>query len=445
MKKTSRSLFGQPSLRPTNYNTTEPFEDVDLSTKSVLVVDNGLFVEWAVMLAKNFGKVYYHVPNMKSFPDLNISTIGYGMENLILCNEMFDWGEDYNFDKIDLFVFPDVNMGGMQEHLIRLGKRVWGSRRGEELESRRFQTKVWMYEHGLDVNEATKIIGIDALTDYLEENKDQYVKISYFRDTFETFHHEDIFITETWLNELTRKVGWFKDYIEFIVEVPIKTDIEYGFDGYTVDGQYPKQGLWGFEVKDKAYISRAGELPEVLKEINDLFTPILIDYGFRGNMSNEVRLSDGVGYMSDFCARLGSPPSELYQEMISNWAEICYHGAMGNMIEPEYVAKYGAEIMMDTMWVDLQPMCISFPPKYRNNVKLCNCCKVDGKYYIIPQKIGLSKVCSVIGMGDTIEEAKEQANNIAKEVKGYSLNCHSESLDEAEKIINEAKELGIKF
>lgn len=445
MKKTSRSLFGQPELKPTNYNTSEPFTEVDLSTKSVLVIDNGLFVEWAVMLARTFGKVYYHCPNSVSFPKLNPSLIGYGMEGVILCNEMFAWDSDYNFDEIDLFIFPDVNFGGLQEYLIKLGKRVWGSRRGEDLELLRWQTKKWMAGNDLAVNPTTKIIGVSELRKYFSKHQDIYVKISKYRGMFETFHHEDIDTSETWLDEIGRKLGGFKEYCEFIVEEPIKTDVETGFDGYVVDGQYPKKQIVGFEIKDKAYVCKVSEPPRVVSEINEKFADIFTEYGYRGMYSNEIRVSKEADYMTDSCTRNPSPPSELTSEMIGNWAEIMWHGAMGNFIEPEYTCKYGAEIMLDSTWIDKNWMNIGFPSKFRRNVKLANACKIDDKYYCIPQEIELYKVCSAIGMGETLEEAIEQAKEVAESIKGYTLSSHCESLDEAEYVVEKAELLGIKF
>jgi hypothetical protein len=440
MKKTPRSLFGQPTLRPTNYNTTEPYEEVDLSTKVCMQIDGGLSVDFGCMLAKSFGKVYYHVPNTDTFPKLNIDLIGYGMEGLILCNDIWEV-----IDEVDIFIFTWIGMGGFQEYLIKQGKRVWGMRRGEDLELLRFQTKVWMDSNGLDVNETTKIIGISELRKYFESHEDVYVKISKYRGQFETFHHANIFTSETWLDETARELGAFKEECEFLVEVPIETKVEAGFDGYVVDGQYPKIQICGFEVKDKGYVCRIGDPPEVVTEINELFKPIISDYGCRGNFSNEIRLTPDRNFMCDMTMRLPSPPAELYQNMISNWAEIAWHGSMGNFIEPIYTAKYGALIMVESMWIDKHWMTIKFPPKFRENVKLSFCCKIDGNYHIIPQDMELTNFCAVIGTGDTLEEAIEQAKEVAGSLQAYDLKAHCGALDEAEEVIEKAKELGIKF
>ena len=57
---------------------------MDYSNKTVCVLDQGLFVELAVTLAKVFGKVYYWFPWQSAFPKSNSLLVGKGIPNVEL-------------------------------------------------------------------------------------------------------------------------------------------------------------------------------------------------------------------------------------------------------------------------------------------------------------------------------------------------------------------------
>ena len=82
-------------------------------------------------------------------------------------------------------------------------------------------------------------------------------------------------------------------------------------------------------------------------------------------------MGDRTSYMNDFCARLGSPPSELYINMFANLPDILWYGAEGKLIDPEWTAQWGAEVIIDSSWHDDKYwQHIQFPEKIRDNVKL---------------------------------------------------------------------------
>ena len=73
--------------------------------------------------------------------------------------------------------------------------------------------------------------------------------------------------------------------------------------------------------------------------------PSFKEYNYRGFFSSEVRITGGKGYPIDLTARAGSPPSRLYQNVMTNLAEVIWYGAGGILIEPEYEAPWGAEVL----------------------------------------------------------------------------------------------------
>ncbi|HSN08068.1 MAG TPA: hypothetical protein VLS85_03465, partial [Hanamia sp.] len=146
---------------------------VDLKDKVALVFDNGLFVEIGKTLSKSFKKVYYYCPWKSAFPKSNQYIIGEGIEGIECVWDFWDY-----IDKVDIFIFPDVYDGDMQEYLVSIGKNVWGSRKGEEMELDRDGMKEYMKSVGLYVTPFVVLTGIDSLREYLKKHDNVYVKIN---------------------------------------------------------------------------------------------------------------------------------------------------------------------------------------------------------------------------------------------------------------------------
>jgi len=410
---------------------------------TALVIDNGLFVELALRLARDFKKVYYTVPWVSAFPKMNNGMIGTGFDAIEVVTDVF--GE--HFDEIDLFIFPDVYHGPLQEHLVSLGKTVWGGRMGEELELSRQGMKELLEELELPVGPYEIVKGTAELRKFLKGHKDQFVKLNKWRGTFETFHSPDYRSVEPKLDEIEYLLGAFKSITEFIVEEALNNKIEFGTDAWTVDGAYPSKLFSGIEVKDKGFIGLFTDyrkLPSPLTEFNEAMKPTLKQYGYRGFFSSEVRVGkDHQPYMIDFCARAPSPPNEVYQEIYTNLADVIWQGANGTVLDPKSNHKFGAEILIHSSWADKNWQPVDFPEELRDRVKLRNATIIDGRYYVIPQSVGLPEIGAVIGLGDTMQEAIDEAKAMAKEVTGYYIEVPEDSLDEAEVQIKKMDKLGL--
>ena len=281
----------------------------DLATKSALVVAHGLFSELAVKLAQSFGKVYLFLPWADAYPTINKGLLGYGLEGVNKVDEV--WGP--HFASIDLFVFPDLYNPELQLYLEGLGKRVWGGRRGEQLELYREVCKEAMAKVGLPVHPWKLIRGMTALRSHLQAHQNQHVKLDKFRGMFETFKAESYALVEPKLAEIEHLLGPFAEVLEFVVEEDLPDCVEIGLDCYTVDGMFPSRTLAGIEVKDLGYIGILREwqqIPEPLRAWFEKMAPYLERYGYRGFISNELRVTkDKVAYMIDCCARAASPPN----------------------------------------------------------------------------------------------------------------------------------------
>jgi hypothetical protein len=412
------------------------------STKCITVIDNGLFIEMAVRLAKDFGKVNYYSPWEEAFSKTNSIVIGKGIPGITRVNDIWEVLEE-----TDCFAVPDLHHGGLQLHLEELRKPVWGSRNAEELELYRKESKEYFKRLGLPVGDYEVVTGMDDLCDCLKKHQKQFVKVSFTRE-FETFYARDYDFIRLRLDKIRYLLGAQADVQEFIVEVKIKA-LEIGYDGYCVDGMFPNSAMVGLEVKDKGMIDIFQPYSEMPKEITG-FTNTISDtlkkYNYRNFISCEHRITkDGTSYMNDLCCRCPSPGSEMYYYMYDNFSDIVWEGANGNCIDPVCPKKWGAEVIIDSFWSDKNWMPIDFPEEIRDNVKLRNFTMINGKYYIVPQNEGQTGIGAIVGKGNTMEEAIEEVKKCEEKIEGYDLDIFVEALDDAQKEIDKLKEQGIEL
>jgi hypothetical protein len=397
------------------------------------------------VLAKGFGRVLLYVPWKNAFPKSNLFSVGEGLPNV---EKVTDW-EDY-FDETDCYFFPDVYDGGLQLLLRSLGKPVWGSAKGEELELFRWETKHLLKELGLPVQPVERIIGLDALREHLMEVDDKFVKISRLRGDCETFHHSTYKLTEPRLDEMEHRLGARKHTKEFIVEDSIDGSVkDIAYDGFTIDGEYPKRCLMGIEQKDLGYVGIVklySEFPAPIREVNTKLAPILAQYQYRNFISPELIIGKkGEPYVIDPCARCGSPPSELYQQMADNWAEVIWAGAHGELIEPKWNAKWGVQAMIHSPWADQNDLSLYFPDKIAEWVKLRNVAKVEDHWMVMPQNVGLPEVGAVVATGNTLMEAMKKLVEYSRQVEGYQTEVQLKALPDVIESIDQAQRHGIKF
>jgi hypothetical protein len=406
------------------------------------MVDNGLFISFAELLGRHFGKVLYFMPWVSAFPKSNATLVGTGLPNVHRIRDIWSHLED-----IDLFIFPDVYDGALQLHLESLGKPVWGSRDCEKLELNRIGSKELCKELGIPIGSYEVVTGIDALREYLRENDNQWVKISLTRGDMESFGSVNYSLIETRLDQLERDLGAKKKVMQFIVEDSIDPAVETGCDVITIDGKFPKHSLYGFEGKDKCYIAKSclyEEIPEEIRSVNGKLADMFKVERFRGFWSTEIRITPKrVPYLIDPTPRMGSPPGELYMNMISTWPDILWQGAHGNLVEPVFEAKFGAELLLHSTFADENWLPVDFPKKYADNVKLRNCCMIESRRYIAPQWVGLPEVGAVVAMGDTLEDAIEECQEIGEAVQAYYLEVYPNAFDLMVDKVKELESYGI--
>jgi len=411
--------------------------------KTVMVCDNGLSVELAILLSKSYGKVYYYCPWKQSgYPKIEQYWIGRGINNIESIEDMWD-----HFGDTDLFYFTDIFDGDVQIHLQSLGKLVYGTRNAQCLETNRVLLKDTNKQLGLPVIPYEIVNGIDNLRKYLQSHDNTWIKISStFRGSMETFKSENYELTKPYLDQLEVSLGPISQILQFLVEDHVQTKVEAGIDTWFVNGEYPKEVFAGIEIKNKGYISRIlpyNDIPNVIKQVNDKYASVLNKYGVRGQFSTEVRIDDKLnGYFTDATMRNPYPPSNLMWYQIQNWDDIIWNVASGNQCNPKFTDPYGVELSLTSTWAKTNWLAVSIPPQFRDNVKIYNLTYINNKPYVIPN---CDAIGSVVATGKSIQEAIDKCLHIADQVNGWQIDYPEYAIKKAKEEINEMDNLKINF
>lgn len=416
----------------------------NLKDKTILCIDSGMYVALCRTMKRYFGRVLYFSEYKYPFPSITKFMIGYGFDEMEVVENLFD-----AIREADVIFSPDIYWGDLMEYLADNGKKVYGSKRGEELEMYRGAMKKQMEKLGLPVNKYVEITGLDNLREYLKKNKNKYIKTDVYRWDFETFHHKNYALTEPMLDNLEYKMGAAKHIYKFLVEDEISGDdvVETGSDFMVVDGKFADTISFGYEIKCEMYamqFKKSSEVPAIITDFNKAIAPVLAKYKYRCVGCTEIRVGkDKKPYMIDFTSRFGSPPCEIYQEAITNWGDIIWWGSQGTLIEPEIEHKFGVQLFILSDWAIDKWQAVYFPEEIDQWVKLRNSCKVNGTNYVIPTETPL--IGNVVAIGDSLEECFKVASERAEMIEGYEVHIEMGAIDKMKEVIAKGEKLGIVF
>jgi hypothetical protein len=413
-------------------------------TKSVAVVDNGCFSELATTLSYSFGKVYYNSPWVADYPTSYHTELGEGFPEFERINDIWEI-----IDDVDLFIFPELHQGPLQEYLVKQGKRVWGSRNGDELELYRKEAKEHFKELGIPQAPYEVVKGMTALRRYIKSRgKDKlWIKISRTRGDTETFSVEGYDLGKNHLDELEAEFGPVAEYREFIVEDNLPDTFDLAIDTYCIDGKYPSRSLLGHEQKDEGYIGVVkdwGKFPEKMVDIYDKLSPSLENYQYRNFFALECRTGKDEIWLGDPCMRVGSPIFELELNMLKNLPDILWQGAEGTLVEPEYKGKYGFEILVQSPWVDDHPLLVQFPDKFREQIKFRYATQFPDGLWIMPQNAG-PIFGAIVACGDSLEDCFAEVKEISGHLKGYKVETFTEAIPRLQKNLDKLRDWSIVF
>jgi hypothetical protein len=415
---------------------------LDLSGKTILIWDQGAdYVHLAESLIEEYGTVLLYVPWESSFSTSKGLLAGSGLDGIEKVSDFWE-----HLHRADIVAFMDVGNYGLTQYLRDQGMPVFGSGNGGKLETDRWALKEACEQLGILAADAAPIHGVENLAKVLKSHDDLWVKLSYMRGETETYHHQTWMSTEDWLHDLSVRMGPYKALAQFIIEMPIADDdgpcVEIGFDTFCSDGVFPDETLYGYECKDSAYAGCVGVLPERLLETRDKMAPLLAQLGYRGALSTETREVESGSYLVDLTCRFPSPPSELMSKLIENLGEVIWQVAHGVKPTPIYRYKYGAQIVLRSDWFQEHPLAIKVDRPDRTAIH--GHCIVNGQEYAVSVS-EIAEMGGAIGMGDTMEQAVEEAFEVADTVEGADIKWDSGALNKTLEAIRDGERLGIEW
>jgi len=413
-----------------------------LKDKSVLIYDYGLCPEVALKLAESFGRVYYFTQWQEAFPSSNKAMIGRGLEKFGVEKIDYFWDK---VDSVDLIACFDTYSHDVVEFLKTKGYRVFGPGLAEFLENNRKYCLEIQEAVGLPVPEAEAVVGITNLKKkIIEMGGNVYVKLNSFRGDMETFYVKDILGSKIYLDRLSVSLGPRQEQVEFLVSKKIN-GIEPGYDGFVVDGKYPNYGLWGYERKGSGYITKVEKyenIPLAIKQVNDKLSKYFETMKTRSMFSTEIMVdASGDGYLIDPTIRSPMPvPTAIQLELWQNFAEFIWEASAGNLIDLIPTAKYGCGVALDSEWANKNWLEVLIDKEVRRWVKFRNFIIVNDKYYAVP---GFSSVCSVIGLGDSVDEAIEHLKENIAGVSGFELDQDIGGIENVIEEIQQGSDFGL--
>ena len=414
---------------------------------TVCVVDYGSFIHVAQRMSRDCKKVYWCNPSWQhSYPTWNEYIVGRDVEGIERIDSI--WSV---FDEIDLFVFPDLYQGELQEWLRSKGKAVYGAGTGEDMEIYRDEFKEVMEDAGMDMSPYEAIEGLDKLRKYLESVEDVYIKTNVVRGNMETFHWDSMKLSKPILDEMEHSMGIFKNEQLFIVEQPIKDAVEYGGEWFVVGDRYADRCTVGIESKDASYACKmvtTSEIPKGLKKINSQLAAKFGFFGYKGQYSNEVKVTKGgKNFLLDMTCRCGEPNTSIQEELITNYSDVLWHIANGLLPNIETAnGEYGVEIIIKSDWATEECQPIYFPRKYANYVKIKNVVIQDDVCYYVPTRhIPMKEIGAVVGTGRSLKDAIKMATEVAESIEGYCLKIDTSALDDIVGEIEKLQTFGINL
>ena len=419
----------------------------DLSDVTVAVVDYGKFIFLAEAFVGKARKVLYHSPVDKEFQDINDAAKGDGLFGIERVDEILDPAV---LEEVDLWVFPDIGFKGLQLMLREMGKAVWGAMGVNDLELSRTKFLDFLDDIGIPKVKSLKVKGLTNLSNHLRRVEGKWIKLNRYRACVETYHHRDYAHSLQKLDEWAVRFGGLKEEVMFVVQDEIDCDVEIGYDGWSVDGEYPSISFQGYELKNELYLGsllKYGDLPQEVRVVNEAIAPMLAESGYRNFLATEIRVKDHTPYFIDPTFRMAGLTEDQLPETCTNLAEVIWSGANGRMIEPEYSCEYVAVATLHCCdHVRNQWFTLNIPEKVRRWVKLYHYCMCDDLYHFIPSvPLECDEAGVVIGCGDSIEEAIDDLKDHFEMLKDEPLTCQVEGFAELLKQVNDAEEEGMEF
>jgi hypothetical protein len=412
-----------------------------IRNKRLVVIDRGFFFHIAQRLAREAKHVDYYLAEEDPNPRREADEIGKGYPDVHVTDNL-----GKAIDKADIIVYTDCNNAGWPQWYKKHGHNVYGALASETLEVDRLRLKAALKAAKLPVVPFETAKGLNGLRSALKGKTDKWIKTSYSRGNFETYHYKNEFLASSFFKSLENAIGLVDD-MTFIIEENIEADIEIGFEAPMLNGEIPENAMVGYECKDKAYLGKVfAKLPEVLDKQHKKLAPAFKLLGYQGWYSCETRITpDEISYYTDCTARIGCPPGGSYSELYTNFAQTVCDLAYGKLPKLKAGAKYAAELVLFSEHNQKLWLPVEYPDQDEQWYKL-KCPKRVGKgqAYILPHGTD-GYFGTVVAIGDTLEEAEALCLERAAKLEGEEVQYDKHAFDEIHESIEKGKKHGVKF
>jgi hypothetical protein len=423
-------------------------DTVDISNKTCIVYDRGgLYTYRAQDLGRDFGKVLYYIPDASAYPESPKAQIGTGLPEITRIDDKRFYKE---LNKADLIYFPDAYDGALQNYLRKEGHRVFGSGLCEKMEIDKIFFLEALERAGLPIARTYLAKGTDDLLEYVKGKGKKWLK-GLYRGDWETRSADDADTLKSWIeHEVIPRIGaQGAETVKILVQDPVKSACEVGYDGMQIDGDCIDDCLIGYEVKDAVYVAKVfDKVPEVVKRVNDKMAPEFRAIGdYRGDYSTELRITEGgKAYYIDATCRSGSPPGELFSSICDNYSKAAWLIAKGIVPRLHWRARYGAEIILKSKWYEKNPLIVKFPDEFYDNIKLKQHTKRNGMHTCIPNGNG-EYFGAAVAWADSREKAMEKCMEIAKSIQceDFEYKGGEGTFKEADEAVEAGERFGVKF
>lgn len=416
------------------------------------VMDYGSFVGLADAMGRRCKKVYYHSPFEQEYLCVQRCVVGDGAERFTRLDEPLD---PDRLREIDLFLFPDIGMGGLQRHLRHdCGKLVWGHMGLSDLELYRTRFIQMLRKLGLPVVNSVSIRGVTALAEHLKGVENKWIKINRYRENCETWKHQDFEHSRGELERLAFVFGPLKDIVPmFVVQDEIEGDedepvLEIGYDGWSVDGEFPPASFQGYEKKNELYLGSLlpyEEQPEEIRVVNKAFAPVLSEAGYRNFWATEILVKAARAHFIDPTTRQAGQTMEHLYNTCKNLPEVILAGARGEVLTPVFDANFAAEATLHYKAANKGEnwQTVRIPEEAEKWVSGYHYCVADGAWHIAEH--GTDEIGVISGIGDSVQGSIDGLNENFDALADEPVEIHTAGFADLIEQIQDAQKEGLKF
>src|SRR5271157_3821164 len=382
----------------------------------VLVVDNSQYVEFARVLGKSglFENVGYFAPWQEDTPVAQEMAVGSGWPEFTREYDLFEALDNY-----DALCFPAMYHDGMQRWARRRGMPVWGSGDAEHLERDRWKLLETMASLGMNTS-PSQLLTLDEARKQVSNG--DVLKFSTFRGDVETTVHKGDF---TWYHETALRWGPLAGKLKVVLQKPLPKGAEPGYDTIIVRGQVVGPISVGYEVKDGGYIECNMPLRDLPPQFVDIHKGVMQMLGpeYTNFMSTEVMSET----LLDITCRIPEPPGNLKFYIWQGIPEIVLRHLSGGYGSAPYRngtdprAKWGVQLIAHNNNPKNYCKWGAIDASIAEQVFFNRAFVLDGCVWTAPWKDRSVQdwvdAASVCGCGDTPEEAIDEAQRVADELK----------------------------